>query len=163
MGTTTTAACVPGHNKTSKKYHNAASPSIRGSHCLPYHSSSDGGGGGGRGAWLLWAFYAKFAEICLKDPRLAFYALDRAVDAASAEPLLSGRTRRTGANRSSGGGGGVGGRGLNSGGALALVARAQFCQRWPKLSEGDSNSFSGSLCGRDASTPEQILRDATMR
>lgn len=151
------ATYYPGHNNTPKKYLNAASPSSGSSHSLPSHAS-----GGGRGAWVLWGFYAKFAERCLNDPRLALYALDKAVVAASGS--FSERTRRAGANfSSSSGGGGVGDKAWSCGVALPLVARAQLCHRWPKLAEGAARTFFGRLCCGGASTPEGILLDATKR
>lgn len=102
---------------------------------------------GGGGPWLLWAFYAKFAERHLKDVRLALYAVDRAIAASSSSSSCSatfskGAGKRWNSNsnsnhRSSSSsssrewrrglkrGGGAGG-----GAALALIARAQLCHRW---------------------------------
>lgn len=162
---TATATYYPGHNKTSKNYLSAASPYPGKSPSLPSHV----GGGGGRGAWVMWGFYAKFAERCLNDPRLALNALDQAVVTASTATSISGGARRPGAHFSSSGarggagGGGVGSKGLSCGEALPLVARAQLCQRWPNLADGAASSFPGRLCCGDASSPERILLDATKR
>lgn len=124
---------------------------------------------GGRGAWPLWAFYAKFAERCLKDPRLALYALDRAVAAAAAPSYWGGLVRdrrRGGSNRSSGQSDDrIGGIYSNRGrcaSTLALVARAQFFQRWPKLFNGLADS-AGGFSGRGVSSPEEIMMDGTKR
>ncbi|CBN79766.1 conserved unknown protein [Ectocarpus siliculosus] len=122
-----------------------------------------GGGGGGRGIWLLWLFYAKFAERCLKDPQLALFALNRAAAAAASLPGRLGQYRsRRGLNPN----GGTIGDGVKldfRGGAVpfTLVARAQFCQRWPKLSECIAGSSGGG--GDVDSSPEESLMDAAMR
>ena len=127
--------------------------------------------GGGRGDWLLWGLYAKFAERCLNDPRVALHALDRAVVAAAIPS--PGRYRRDRGGRgprcsSSGGSDAerLSGNDSRCGGfaysSLALVARAHFCQRWPKLREGVARSSPGSH-DLGALSTEKILMDATQR
>lgn len=92
-----------------------------------------------RESWLLWALYAKFAERCMGDPRLALHALDRASVAARGAGGWSGLEE------------GRGGRGES------LVARAQLCQRWPELIDGAERS-------RDRATKlEEMFVDATQR
>eukprot|EP00752_Nemacystus_decipiens_P007659 g6847.t1 len=124
-------------------------------------------GNRGRGAWLLWAFYAKFAERCLRDPRLAMYALEAAAAAAAAatsSPWVGrGRDRR---KRGAGCGGGHGegeveGTPSNRGReapSLALVARAQFCRRWPELFDDlAGGSTAGFSNGGAPSPPGELL------
>eukprot|EP00903_Cladosiphon_okamuranus_P013005 g12134.t2 len=122
----------------------------------------------GRGAWVLWAFYAKFAERCLRNPRLAMYALDRGVAAASAS-VLAGIVEDRWKGASSGCSDHDGGkikrvplhRGMSAP-SLALVARAQFSQRWPKLFA----DLAGSAVGfnrKGVSSPEEFFMDATKR
>lgn len=94
-----------------------------------------------RALWLLWAFYAKFAERCLGDPKLALYALDRASKAIAGSRCF--------------------GRQINpkKSGGRVLVARAQLCQRWPKLV--DTVQLEGSTEGRTAL--ESMFVDVTER
>ncbi len=130
-----------------------------------------GGGGDGRKDWPLWGLYAKFAERCLNDPRLALYALDRAAAAAAVSfpGLLGGNPGGGRDTRCSSGGGG---RDLSEkdgkcGGSLcsslAFIARAQLFQRRPKLLlEGGARSAAGSS-GADASAAEEILTGVAER
>ncbi|CAN0363269.1 unnamed protein product, partial [Ectocarpus sp. 12 AP-2014] len=147
VGATATANHA-GHN-TPIKYDTTPRSSSVGS------ARHGGGGGGGRGIWLLWLFYAKFAERCLKDPQLALFALNRAAAAAASLPGRLGQYRsRRGLNPN----GGTIGDGVRldfRGRAVpfTLVARAQFCQRWPKLLECIAGSSGGS--GDVDSSPEE--------
>lgn len=113
--------------------------------------------------WLLWLFYAKFAERCLKDPQLVLFALSRAGAAAASLPGRLGQYRsRRDLNPIVGT---IGervrlefrGRAV----PFTLVARAQFCQRWPKLLECAAGS--SGLGGVMESSPEEVLMDAAMR
>lgn len=72
-----------------------------------------------RAMWLLWALYAKFAERCLGDPKLALHALNRASETIAGSRYFG---RQIDPKRS---------------GGRVLVARAQLCQRWPKLFDTD--------------------------
>lgn len=126
--------------------------------------------GGSRGAWLLWAFYAKFAERCLNDPPLALYALDKAVAVASTRfgGALARDRRRRGSGCSSGGhtDGRIGGMPLNCEGnasSLALVARAQFYQRFPKLFDGLAGYAAGFRGGGASCSPEELFMEVTHR
>lgn len=84
-------------------------------------------------------------------------ALDRAVVAATASFWVEKvRDRRRGGNDGQGDGK-IKGVGLNRGTrapSLALVARAQFFQRWPELFD----DLAASAC-----SPETILTEATER
>lgn len=94
-----------------------------------------------RALWLLWAFYAKFAERCLGDPRLALCALDRASEAIASSRYFGWQIDPK-----------------RSGGRV-LVARAQLCQRWPKLV--DTVQLEGNTEGRTAL--ESMFVDVTER
>lgn len=122
-----------------------------------------GGGGGGRGMWLLWLLYAKFTERCLKDPQLALFALNRAAAAAASLPGRLGQYRSRRDLNPNDGTRRDGVRLDFRGGAFpfTLVARAQFCQRWPKLFECIAGSSGGG--GDMDSSPEESLMDAAMR
>lgn len=91
----------------------------------------------GRGTWLLWAFYAKFAERCLWDQELALFALESAVAAAAAVAPPLGPAARCFAKSSHHDDGRGSSRNYSNcterAVPLTLIARAQFYQRWPTL------------------------------
>ncbi|CAM9194124.1 unnamed protein product, partial [Scytosiphon promiscuus] len=121
----------------------------------------------GRGTWLLWTFYAKFAEHCLQDQHLAMCALDKAVASAAMVAPPFGPSSRP-STRSLRPGCASYNQGRMNIAELAvpfsLIARAQFYQRYPTFSKQAVDCAERVGSSREVSaSPEETLMDISER